>query len=262
MPIEALWRCNIMISEIDSLKYGIAKVTTSDGRSGTAFRISKTLLATAAHVVDGYSNVNISIGDKEYESLVLIREPAYDLAILEITKLPDIYAPLPIGKSSAIIIGEDLLIAGYPLGSSLLTVHHGFLSAKGTAKDFPAGKIEELDVNCPLLQIDGTVNEGFSGGPVFQISTKQVCGFITAKYGLLRNFSVLRKDLEELLRNPLIRQFKSSGGGVIIEGINFGKFTTFLLESLEIVSRSLTYLNVGIGYSVSIEALKPFIDNL
>jgi S1-C subfamily serine protease len=249
----------MLFNKLELSKHGIVKVIRHDGGSGTAFLVSKTLLVSAAHVVGQYETVEISIGDKMCESSVLYKELTHDLAILKATDLPEILQPVTIGQSTALEMGEDLLIAGYPLGSNMLTVHHGFLSAKGTANDFPAGRLGGLDISCPLLQIDGTINEGFSGGPVFQVSTNQVCGFITTKYGLLKDFSDLRKSLGELLQNPVIKQFESSGGGVIISGVDFGRFTNFLLQSLAIVSRSLQVVHVGIGYSVAIEVLKPLI---
>jgi len=242
-----------------NLSNGVAKVLRSDGGSGSAFLVSGNILVTAAHVVDQCDVINVKIEEEVCEATVLQSEPTLDLALLRVTDLPRTTHPLLIGTSSELTIGEDVLVAGFPLGSSVLTLHHGFLSAKGVASDFPAGTLTGLESNCPLLQIDATINEGFSGGPLLQASSNRVCGFITSKYGLLREFGDLRSELQGLIDHPITKQFASSGGGVIISGVDFGRFTAFIIQSLGVVSRTMQFLHVGIGYSVAIEVANSFI---
>lgn len=146
------------------------------------------------------------------------------------------------------------------MGSNRLTFHHGYVSAIGLARDFPTGRHGELSGDCPLIQIDATINEGFSGGPVFHLQTKKVRGFITSKYGLLGNLPKLRESIEQLLQHPLIETFRTKGAGVIISGVDFGKAIAFILDSLEVLLENLRLLHVGIGYAVSSDIFSRLID--
>jgi hypothetical protein len=65
--------------------------------------------------------------------------------------------------------------------------------------------------------------------------------------------------LNGLLQHPHTRQFASSGGGVIISGVDFGRLTAFLLQSLGNISRTMQFLHVGIGYAVAIEAAESLL---
>ena len=193
----------------------------------------------------------------------MFREPSFDLAILNLDILSIYPNILSKCDPKTIDLGEDLLILGFPLGSNKITVHKGFLSAKGKASDFPPGALKSLDDTCPLLQIDGTINEGFSGGPVIQVSSGKICGFITSKYGLLSSFKELRHTLNSLIDSDFFKELRSvaqKGDPIIIGGIKWHKFVLLLIDSLNIMVRSIQFMHVGIGYAINIEVLEkiPF----
>ena len=218
----------------------------------SAFFFSNNALVTAAHVVESFNIVGLKLNGYSdvLGAKVTFIKPEYDIAFLEVAADKE-GEPLQLLENGSLRIGDDLLIVGFPLGSNKLTFHHGYISAIGPARDFPAGKLEELRGDCPLIQIDATINEGFSGGPVFHLQTEKVCGFITSKYGLLRDLRQLRESIEQLLQHPLTQTFRTEGAGVVISGVDFGKLVTFILDSLEVLLRNLRILHVGIGYAVS-----------
>jgi len=166
---------------------------------------------------------------------------------------------LDIDETDELSVGEDLVIAGYPLGTNKLTIHRGFLSAKGYARDFPIGKLNQQEMGCPLLQIDGTINEGFSGGPVIRLSNKKVCGFISSKYGIMKDFNAFRRDLNNLLQDPFTKQLTSQQNvNITIQNVKFGPFVTFILNSLDILSKSMQLIHVGIGYAIDSKVINQF----
>jgi len=253
---------NILLSISNIFEYskkGVFKVIREDGGSGTSFLFQHNMLSTAHHVIHPYKALNVIIDGSTYESELVDSDPSKDLAILRIINPPDNMNILNLDRERNSVLGDELLILGYPLGSNMLTIHKGILSAQGSADDFPAGKLREHGMFCPLLQIDGTINEGFSGGPVINIRTKTVVGYITTKYGILADFQSLRAQITDLLEDPFTLELSQRTGGVTIEGIRFGRLCMFLFNSIDILSKSMKYLHVGIGYAVDVECLLPYI---
>ena len=245
-----------VIEVIEHNKQGVCKILREDGKSGSGFRISSGEIITAEHVIGEHNNVLVKYNGNEYECEVINQNRNIDLAVLNAIDIPEGLLPLELDGTNSITQGEEVLIMGYPLGSDNFTVHRGFLSARGLANEFPFGRLPQHEENCPLLQIDGTINEGFSGGPIVRISSNTIAGFVTSKYGLLQDFVRLRTDVDQHLRSPLFQQIREGGGGGIgIGGINFGAFALYLIQSLSVLSQSLQLMHVGIGYGVNASAI-------
>lgn len=143
------------------------------------------------------------------------------------------------GTSDSLSIGDELMFAGIPAGVTGPSVFSGILSARGkNIIDFP---------QCELLQINGMINSGNSGGPVFKVGSDEVVGVVTAKFvPLLREIDKLR----EILRG--IPQFPSE---VAVGKVDFSKFVNLTVQALISVSGSLRLVQVGTGYAVPIELL-------
>ena len=110
---------------------------------------------TCPHVVKGATNINIRLGDRQYQGTVLAMDTTNDLAVLKIPA--DNLVPLPLGSAQAVQLAESVRIAGYPLTDVLgrsIKITQGSI----------AGIIERTEGR--LFQVDGSVNPGNSGGPV------------------------------------------------------------------------------------------------
>ena len=128
--------------------------------TGSGFIIdSNGFILTNAHVVEGATNVYVTLTDKrEFKAKLIGVDRRTDIALLKIdgSGLPK----LPIGESSKIRVGEWVLAIGSPFGLDN-TVTAGIVSAKGR---------ETNDSITPFIQTDVAINPGNSGGPL--INTK------------------------------------------------------------------------------------------
>lgn len=152
----------------------------SDGyRYGTGFFLREDgYIATNAHVVDGYSDITVTLfsGEKKKASVVT-QSDADDLALLRISGTG--YPTVRIGKSSAARIGDLAVVIGNPAGADApWTTTQGILSAvnRKISVEGKDGSAKEI----PMLQTDATVNKGNSGGPLCN-QNGEVIGIITSR---------------------------------------------------------------------------------
>ena len=104
---------------------------------------------------------------------VLSTSPETDLALLQLSlKGDEEVPPIQIGRSSDLMIGEDLIAIGNPQGHAN-TVTKGVLSATGRSIDVrtPDGRTRNYK---ELLQTDAAINQGNSGGALLDITGKLV----------------------------------------------------------------------------------------
>lgn len=152
---------------------------TQKGTSmGSGFIIdSNGYIVTNAHVVgDGkYQKITVSLIDGSTEQGdVLWYDTTLDLALVKInrTGLPTV----ELGDSDELKVGEPAVAIGNPMTLDLeRTVTQGIISGLNRAIAFENGTVIE-----PLIQTDASINEGNSGGPLFNAEGK-VIGINTAK---------------------------------------------------------------------------------
>ncbi len=139
---------------------GSGFITRSDG-----------VLLTNAHVVDGASQVGVTLPDgRSFSGKVLGADPLTDVAVVKVvaTGLP----VAPLGDSSKVRPGEWAIAIGNPLGLDN-TVTAGIISAIQRTNAVGEGQ------RVPYLQTDAAVNPGNSGGPLIN-DRGQVIGINTA----------------------------------------------------------------------------------
>jgi V8-like Glu-specific endopeptidase len=125
--------------------------------SGTAFLAGPGVLLTALHVVETANRLSVQLpGQPAVDADVIGIDTVHDVAALRASGLPSPGpAPLALGTSSTVQLGQAITVVGYPLASPTqpsLTVTQGIVSAIRTD---PAA-----------VQIDAAINPGNSGGPV------------------------------------------------------------------------------------------------
>src|SRR5215472_1787340 len=110
---------------------------------------------TNNHVVDGATNVRITLSDKrELEARIVGTDPQTDIAVVKIDASN--LKPLVLGDSSRVEVGDTALAIGNPFGVGQ-TVTKGINSATGRGN---LG-IEDYE---DFLQTDAPINPGNSGG--------------------------------------------------------------------------------------------------
>jgi serine protease Do len=119
---------------------------------------------TAAHVVQTADQVMVEFPSGErILATVVASEPAADLAMVRLDQRPTGVVPVPLGDSDMAEIGDEVFVVGAPLGASnTLTV--GYLSARRQ----PMRTVGNF-FRAELLQTDAAINQGNSGGPLFNM---------------------------------------------------------------------------------------------
>jgi len=233
--------------------------------SGTGFKVNNRLV-TNYHVIqvpnathvhlrfvkkDGntdYVSKRISINEFQRMQVDSMPVDSWDYAIFnldwpEFNTIPS----LNLCVRDEFNIGQSVVLFGYQFGQPNLSVHSGILASR-----FVGGGVK-------YLQLDASVNQGNSGGPLVNPSTSEVIGIVTRKNtGLTGQFDEL---LESFTHNIQTLEQASKGGRIQmfgidpIEGMKVSQ-TQMAKISLEI-KRSA---NVGIGYAYELEKVRLGID--
>jgi serine protease Do len=127
---------------------------------GSGFIVDKRgIILTNNHVVAGADEVKVLLADgRSFEAKVEGSDPATDVAVVRVSKPPGDLKPVTLGDSDKTRVGDYVLAIGSPLGLGQ-TVTMGIISAKNRA--IGIGVYEDF------LQTDAAINQGNSGGPLF-----------------------------------------------------------------------------------------------
>jgi S1-C subfamily serine protease len=132
-------------------------------------------IITNNHVVQGAAEAKVRLNDgRDYSARLVGASPAHDIAVLRISVPERQPAPLPIGTSADLKVGQKVFAIGNPFGLdwSLTT---GVVSALDRSLPAEDGRtvIEHL------IQTDAAINPGNSGGPLLD-SSGRLIGINTA----------------------------------------------------------------------------------
>jgi len=117
---------------------------------------------TAAHVVHAMDEIFVeSIGGEMVPAHVVASEPAADLSLLQVARVPKGAQPAPIGDSDRVRVGQQVLVIGAPYGLS-----HSFSAGWISAKWLPNTAYRAMPL-AEFFQTTATINTGNSGGPMF-----------------------------------------------------------------------------------------------
>jgi len=138
---------------------------------GSGFIIDKTgIVVTNNHVIQGAEDILISVnGSKEYKAKILGADPYMDLAVLEIDS-DDEFIPVNFGDSDKARVGDWVVAIGNPFGFGG-TVTAGIISSRN--RDIGLTRYDDF------IQTDASINQGNSGGPLFNLDG-EVVGINTA----------------------------------------------------------------------------------
>lgn len=154
--------------------------TTSSEGAGTGIIVSKDgYIMTNNHVIDGAETVSVIDHEgRMYESVkVLGRDPLNDVAFLKVQSDNE-FAPVLIGNSSTLRVGQQVVAIGNALGQYSNTVTSGIVSGTGRPVTASSGNGDAESLT-DLIQTDASINSGNSGGPLINLSG-QVIGINTA----------------------------------------------------------------------------------
>ena len=131
---------------------------------------------TNFHVVEGASEALVRLADGRDLSASLVgASPAHDIAVLRVDLGKRHPAPLPVGTSADLKVGQKVFAIGNPFGLDW-TLTTGIVSALDRSLPSERGPTIEH-----LIQTDAAINPGNSGGPLLD-SAGRLIGMNTAIY--------------------------------------------------------------------------------
>ena len=137
---------------------------------GSGFIINKNgTVVTNNHVIANAEDILVKVGSKEYKAKVIGADPYADLAVLKM-QTSDIFTPISFGNSDKARVGDWVVAIGNPFGLGG-TVTAGIISARN--RDINLTRYDDF------IQTDASINQGNSGGPLFNIKG-EVVGINTA----------------------------------------------------------------------------------
>lgn len=150
--------------------------------SGVLVDDEKWYIMTAAHVVQGADKIRVTFSTGEdIPAQIVSSIPKADVALLKLDWKPleTKVSAVPLGNSDDVRVGDDVFVIGAPLGlghslsRGIVSGHHHMdkVSSSGKKMDF--------------LQTDASINQGNSGGPMFNMKGEVVglASFILTQSG-------------------------------------------------------------------------------
>ena len=128
---------------------------------GSGFIIDKDgTVVTNNHVIKDADDILVRVnGDKEYKAKIIGTDPLSDIAVLKIES-DDTFKPVKFGNSDLARIGDWVIAIGNPFGLGG-TVTSGIISARN--RSIGLSRYEDF------IQTDASINQGNSGGPLFNM---------------------------------------------------------------------------------------------
>ena len=132
-------------------------------------------IITNAHVVENADEINVTFLDgRSYKAKILGVDPFTDLAVIKVEAIPSLLQPLPLGDSSNLKVGMEVVAIGNPFGLSG-SMTSGIVSQLGRL--LPS---QDTGFSIPdVIQTDAAINPGNSGGPLLNLKA-EVIGINTA----------------------------------------------------------------------------------
>ena len=154
-----------VIAEIDGVSgysWGSGVIFSEDG-----------YIVTNAHVISGTDKCSVLLSDgSEHEALLVGEDTQSDIAVLKIDASG--LKALDFGNSEELSVGDEVAAIGNPLSDNFSgTLTNGIVSAIGRDMDFEGHTMT-------LIQTNTALNEGNSGGPLFNMYG-QVIGITNMK---------------------------------------------------------------------------------
>jgi len=221
---------------------------------GSAFSFRKeNILVTNHHVIESHLTAGepiFAVTESKARLATVLRghsdKSQHDFALLEITK------PLPNGRKALqpqpkinFDRGKRILFSGFPHGIPDLLVHEAIISG-------PAGN--------DAFYIDGSVNEGNSGGPIVDLEYGEVIGIVTQKRFLGGpELQALQVEVQAISQHCA----SIARGKVKMLGLDFGEFANLMAKGMDALSDIIkANANSGIGIGFNIEFVEQEFSRL
>ena len=144
--------------------------TTSEGSgvgSGVVLDTDGNVL-TNYHVIEGATELVVSMGGESYEAELVGEDSSSDLAVIRLKDVDSSkLTPIEIGDSDDLSVGEWVMAIGSPFGNEQ-SVSTGIVSALYRSTALPSTSGTSIYAN--MIQTDAAINPGNSGGALLNLN--------------------------------------------------------------------------------------------
>src|SRR5215813_9806472 len=130
-------------------------------------------IMTAAHVVHSMNDIDVEfLGGETVRAKVIASEPAANLSLIQIDRVPPTAKVAVMADSDKVQIGDPVYIVGAPYGLSY-SLSAGLISAR-----WAPNTVHKAMPLAEFFQTNATINTGNSGGPMFNLGG-EVIGLVS-----------------------------------------------------------------------------------
>jgi S1-C subfamily serine protease len=135
-------------------------------------------IVTNYHVIQDATRALVTLDDRSQAEASLVGvDPEYDIAVLKIESPRGDLAPIPVGSSEDLLVGQKVFAIGNPFG-----LDHTLTTGVISGLDREIGTISGAPIR-GVIQTDAAINPGNSGGPLLD-SAGRLIGMNTAIAGV------------------------------------------------------------------------------
>jgi serine protease Do len=128
---------------------------------------------TAAHVVNAMDEITVeALGGERVPAKIIASEPAADLSLLQLERLPTGLQAAKMADSNTVRVGDQVMVIGAPYGLAH-SMSAGWISAR-----WPPNTVYKNMPLAEFFQTTATINTGNSGGPMFNMAA-EVIGIVS-----------------------------------------------------------------------------------
>ncbi|MEM7476959.1 MAG: trypsin-like peptidase domain-containing protein [Planctomycetota bacterium] len=218
------------------------------GGSGSVLN-QEGLILTNQHVIEGAREINVRLFNQViYPAQLVGQDEATDIAILKIDAPAEQLFPVQWGNSSNLRVGQRIYAIGNPFGLER-SMSKGMISCLN--RQIPSEKRRTM---FSLIQIDASINQGNSGGPLFDTRGRMI-GMNTAimssngdsaGVGFAIPISTVARIAPQLIRtgkavHPSIgikRVYEKEQGVMIVDTVQGGPAEVAGLQGFQVVTKT------------------------
>jgi S1-C subfamily serine protease len=164
---------------------------------------------TESRAVHGATAVYVEFSDGDRVAADIVGWDLFsDVGVVRVAAADHKLAPVPLGNSSTVLVGEPVAAIGSPFGQQT-SLSVGVVSATGRSIDSLTSGFAVANA----IQVDAPINRGSSGGPLFDASGKVIginaqiesTSGTAEGVGFAIPINVARRSLDQLVRTGTVR---------------------------------------------------------
>lgn len=251
VSISVYENCNRSVVHIATKAIGtgaFAQLKVREGTgSGSILDINGHIL-TNYHVVESARQITVSLfNGSTYPAEIVGQDPDTDIAVLKIDAPSAFLSPLALGMSDSLRVGQRIYAIGNPFGLER-TLSTGMISSLDRQIPSKTGRSMRS-----LIQLDVTLNQGNSGGPLINTRGEQV-GMNTAiissdgdsaGVGFAIPASTILRIVPQLIQHGKVirasigisRVYETEQGLLIVTTVSGGPAETAGLQGVQLVKQ-------------------------